>query len=215
MEQKKHIEMMRLINVISNRKNLPEAARAAAVRYACHVTGDTQLQAQIRERNRKSLAERDIKRCTELAAKQGVKAVTPPAPVVTAPTLVAPVAAKKRRTPEEIAQLEKHGILVRVSGGPLEWSVKGEAWKEAGEPPLDNFVFVYKKSVEPEATPLLEDKLRDLIPYLDVDLTGGFVTFSRVPRDKRHLIDKLHAVGVLGRLNLLTDKGKEWLKEAA
>jgi hypothetical protein len=215
MEQKKHIEMMRLINVISNGKNLPGTARDAAVRYACHVAADTQLQAQIRERNSKSLAERDIKRCTELAAKQGVKAVTLPPPVEAAPAPVAPVAAKKRRTPEEIAQLEKHGILVRVSGGPLEWSVKGEAWKEAGEPPLDKFVFVHKKSVEPEAAPLLEDNLRDLIPYLDVNLTGGFVTFSRVPSDKKYLVEKLRTTGILGRMNVLTDKGTAWLKEAA
>jgi len=41
MEQKKHIEMMRLINVISNGKNLPGTARDAAVRYACHVAADT------------------------------------------------------------------------------------------------------------------------------------------------------------------------------
>src|ERR1039457_4246744 len=73
MEQKQHIKMMQLINAIISGKNRPESARDAAVRYACHVTADTQLQAQIRRRNSKSLADRDIKRCAELAAKQGVK----------------------------------------------------------------------------------------------------------------------------------------------
>ena len=108
MEQKQHIKMMQLINAIISGKNRPELARDAAVRYARHVTADTQLQAQIRQRNSKSLADRDIKRCAELAAKQGVKPVTQPAPVAAAPVAPTgnPVSAKKPgRTPEEIARL--------------------------------------------------------------------------------------------------------------
>jgi hypothetical protein len=59
-----------------------------------------------------------------------------------------------------------------------------------------------------------EDKLRVLIPYMDLNEQGGFVTFRRVPEDKRELIEQLRATGILGRMNILTDKGKAWLNAA-
>ena len=205
MERGRHIDMMKRINAISQGKNLPEAARATAIQYARRVAADTELQANIRQSFKKDLADRDVKRCAELAGKH-----TPAPPLIEAKLTIAPEAVKKPRlTPKEIEELEKQSILVRLSGR-LVYSVKGEAWNQAGRPPLDTFIWHPEtpKTIAPQP----EDNLRELIPYLDVNEQGGFVTFSRVPNDKRHLVDKLRAVGILGCLNVLTDKGKAWLE---
>jgi hypothetical protein len=62
--------------------------------------------------------------------------------------------------------------------------------------------------------PQLEDKLRALIPYLDVK--NGIVTFGRVRNDMRHIDGRsvrelLESAGIIDAKLNLTGKGKTWL----
>ncbi len=64
--------------------------------------------------------------------------------------------------------------------------------------------------------PKLEDKLRTLIPYLDVK--HGIVTFGHVPNNMRHIDGKhvrerLESAGIIDAKLNLTGKGKTWLLE--
>jgi hypothetical protein len=65
--------------------------------------------------------------------------------------------------------------------------------------------------------PRLEDKLRALIPYLDVK--NGIVTFSRVPqhlrqRDGKTSRELLQSAGIIDARLFLTEKGKAWLAQS-
>jgi hypothetical protein len=65
--------------------------------------------------------------------------------------------------------------------------------------------------------PRLEDKLRQLIPYLD-GISYGFVTFSRVPPHLRQIDGEpvrlaLESAGIIDAKLNLTGKGKTWLLE--
>ncbi len=65
--------------------------------------------------------------------------------------------------------------------------------------------------------PKLEDKLRALIPYLDVKY--GTVTFSRVPQHLRNIDgnncrELLQSASIIDAKLFLTEKGKTWLAQS-
>jgi hypothetical protein len=84
MQKHDHIKKAQLIGKVLDGVKLPETAVAAAREYAQRLANDAQLQAEVRQWNKASLAERDIKRAKQLA---GVSTATPtPAVIVPAPT---------------------------------------------------------------------------------------------------------------------------------
>ena len=221
MERKKHIEMTQLINSLVNGVKLPESATKAAVTYAQELVRRPELKATVRSSFKSDLAERDIKRAAHVVAKYGTAPITEPrsqAPALaTMDTklglpkepasipLPSPAELEWFRRSSSVRELETSGLL--DSRG--HYTDKGKVWiralRQAHQAPPEPV-----KAPEPP----LEEKLRVLIPYLDI--AYDTVTFGRVPKDMRRIDDKnvrelLVGTEIIDAKLYLTEKGKAWL----
>jgi hypothetical protein len=93
MQNKLHIDNMRLIGKVLLGVKLPETAIAAAREYALRLTNDAQLQEEVRLFNCASLAKRDIERARQLAAVSSTPALkegwfASPGPAAPTPAVV-------------------------------------------------------------------------------------------------------------------------------
>jgi len=100
--------------------------------------------------------------------------------------------------------------VIAKYGKPVPVPTKTEAIRPAPQPAPSMPTFISTK-----------DKLPALIPYLDVSTVNGkeIITFGRVPDELRKIdyqpiYDLLLSEGVIARLGVLTDKGKDWLQQA-
>lgn len=206
---KEHIDRMKLLGrMLDGSVELPATAIAAGLEYARRLHTDTKLQAEVKAMSKSDLAARDFKRAAQVVAKYdvqpAVKTVTPTAVTPTPKPAVSPA------SKYSMNELESHSVRVRLSNRYVE-TVKGEAWRLAGYPPLDTFIYT-----PPGKDPLPPPKEPDLTPvkqYLTV--THGLVTFEKVPHMYRiggkSVKELLITAGVIDAKLRVTDKGKEWL----
>lgn len=210
MIRKEHIKQMQLLGDVLRGVGLPAAAIKAGVEYAQRLTTDTALRAEVTATFNQSLAERDFKRADQVVQKFGnapVKVAVPNAPVT----------ANKPKLPDLLA----HNIVCEL-GGRYEYTVKGQAWHDAGKPDLSTWPPPKAPALTPAQMPppeKLEDKLRPLIPYLD-DAQHGFLTFRRVPDNLRqidgnNIRELLVTAGIIDAKLNLTDNGKAWLQQSS
>lgn len=222
MERKTHLDKMGLINGLFSGKNLPESARKSAIEYARKLTTSAQLRTKVREWFKASLADRDISRAAQvIASSQGSSHIeTPPSVNQQTPSTPGPewteadflvILAAIGNQPSSV-MLERYGL---VDERDNKYTPKYKAYMK--------WYFNQRKgpsSVTPQKpipSPAPETQLQALIPHLDFLSSFGetYVTFDRVPQDKRHLIEGLRTAGVIGKQNMLTGKGKAWLGPAA
>lgn len=100
--------------------------------------------------------------------------------------------------------------VIAKYGKPVPVPTKTEPIKSAPQPasPIPTFIPT-------------RDKLRALIPYLDVSTVNGkeIITFGRVPDELRKIdyqpiYDLLVKEGIIARFGVVTEKGNEWLQQA-
>lgn len=205
---KEHIEKMKLLGkMLDASPAVLATAIVVGLDYARRLTTDTALQADVKATYKPDLAARDLKRAAQVAEKYGkAKELVRSGPNA--------IPASTPQPKLKIEELLAHGIVIPDGPARYSYTVKGDAWKKAGKPPLDTFNFTLPLR---QSTPPKEPDLTPLIPYLDVKY--GIVAFSRVPPDMRNvdgknIRDLLVNAGVIDAKLYLTDKGKAWLAQS-
>lgn len=164
MIRKEHIEKMKLLGRMlgTGADGIPIVAVNAGLEYAHRLTTDPALQAEVKNAYNPSLAVRDLKRATEVLERYGK---TPePEPVKT----VTPTRVTGEYMPKE---LEPLGIMGRNTDGTYYWSVKGEAWKQAGRPDPHTWGYTppQRKPITPSTLVVKQSALTRERLYIETD----------------------------------------------
>jgi hypothetical protein len=212
MIRQEHITKMKLLGAMLGDASagLTAVAIKAGLDYAQRLTTDTALQADVKATFKQDLAARDIKRAAQVVekygnAKESVKSV-PGAIPVPAP----------KRSEFKLQEFLAHGIVVPSGPERYAYTWKGEAWKDAGKPPLETFSFTPPSP--PPPPPPKEIDLTPIIPYLDISY--GYITFGRVPDDMRRIDGKpirdlFISAGIIDAKLFVTERGKAWLAQSS
>lgn len=213
MERKEHIEKMQLLGRMlgPTANGIPATAVTAGLEYAQHLTRDAALQADVKKTFNASLAARDIKRAAEVLEKYR-KPITPK-----------PVASTPGFTDYKPPELATVGIVEKNWNGNAlvyRWTVKGEAWKQAGRPNPHTWEYIRetKAATPPQPTAPTPPDLTEFKAYFPEALKFGVMTFERVPQGKlkvngKNIREIMIAEGFIDTRLFLTDKGKAWLTE--
>jgi hypothetical protein len=165
MEQKEHIQKLKLIGRILDGAKIPDATVKSAVEYATRYIADTELQAASAVNSSASLSARDLRRCNELVSKRSAPDVPAATtfPATSAPLTPPPVPEMGTAAPRKmISEIEVEPLpYQQTEDGFYAEQAYWTEYKQAPPEGFDLKAWYYAYMRKPVAT--VHDKAADSI----------------------------------------------------